>query len=232
MQERSLKPDVVGAGVRTGRAPVREVVEALLAEDEWAVHALCDEFAQRSGSRVAVFADLLQVALREIAELWYRGSVGGAQETSAALLVASAVDRLAPTPARAAVQAGSRCLLILQPGERHTLGLRILSLALEDEGWAADVVSGPDWSRCLASLESRPLPRFVGLSAGHIHARQGLAGAIRAISALRLPVLVGGAAFNRSPELWWQLGASAYGADARVGVVLARRFAGRRPRGL
>jgi methanogenic corrinoid protein MtbC1 len=203
-------------------------VKALLTHDETAVYARCDDDAQRCQSRVTVFADLLQVAVKEIAERWYRGSVGGAEETSAAILVASAAERLAPTPAVKSVPAGSRCLLILQPGERHVLGLRMLSLALEDEGWMADIVSGPDWRRCLELLERRPLPRFVGISVGNLHSRLGLTKAIQVIGAFGLPVLVGGSAFNRSPDLWWRVGASAYGPDARVGVVLARRFAVRR----
>lgn len=207
------------------RAPVRELVGALLDGDPGAVFGLCEGFARGGASRVTVFADLLQAALQEIAELWYRGSVAAEREAGAAVLAAAVVERLAPTPAPSPVAAGSRCALILQPGEEHTLGLRMLSLALEDDGWIAPTLTAPDWPSCLEVLASGPRPRFVGVSAGCVRSRSALAGAIRAIRVRGIPVLVGGAAFARAPALWEQLGASGYGADARVGVVLARRYA-------
>jgi methanogenic corrinoid protein MtbC1 len=40
----------------------------------------------------------------------------------------------------------------------------------------------------------------------------------------RVSVLVGGAAFNRVPGLWRRVGADGHGVDARVSVVLARKF--------
>lgn len=218
-----VRPLLAG-GRRGWRAPVRELVGALLHGDPSAVFALCEGFAG-GASRVAVFADLLQVALQEIAERWYRGSVPAEREAGAAALVAAAVERLAPTPSPTPVAAGSRCALVLPPGEEHTLGLRMLSLALEDDGWTVPAVTAPDWPACLEALASGPRPRFVGVSAGCVRSRSALAGAIRAIRARGIPVLVGGAAFARAPALWEQLGASGCGADARVAVVLARRYA-------
>ena len=43
----------------------------------------------------------------------------------------------------------------------------------------------------------------------------------------RVPVLVGGAAFNRVPGLWRRLGADGHGVDARVSLVVARKLIGR-----
>src|SRR2546423_1578033 len=50
----------------------------------------------------------------------------------------------------------------------------------------------------------------------------GLAHPLRAAS---VPVLVGGAAFHRTSDLWRRVGATGHGADARIGTVLARRLA-------
>jgi MerR family transcriptional regulator, light-induced transcriptional regulator len=210
---------------RLGKAAVPALVQALLQEDVAAAYALCDDFAQRSGSRVTVFADLIQMAMLEVAEMWYQGAISAAREAAAADLVAAVVERLPPTPVLTSVPLSGRCLLLLHPGERHTLGSRMLALALEDEGWTVDSWSGPDWARCLEPLSTRPLPRFVGISAAAVPSVLGLTRAIQAIRARGVPVLVGGAAFNRSPELWRQVGASGHGPDARVGAVLARACA-------
>ena len=227
IQRVSLDP-ARASRARVGRPPVEELVGALLAGGEPEVHALCDGFARCRGSRVQVIVDLLQAAMQQIAELWYQGDVGGAGEARAARLVASAVERLPPTPAATPVAAGSRCLLVQQPADGHTLGLRALALALEDEGWVVDIVLAVDWPSCLEQVRSGRRPRFVGISVGCRGSDHQLGGAVRALTALRLPVLVGGIAFRRSPGLWQRVGATAYAADARVGVVLARRFA---PRG-
>jgi methanogenic corrinoid protein MtbC1 len=200
-------------------------VDALLAEDARAAFRVADGFLERAGSRVAVFADLFQPAMQRVAELWYQGRIGSAEEGGAAYLMAAAAERLPPTPAASPVPTQSRCLLVVPPGERHTIGLRLFTLALEDEGWAPRVVVEEDWLQVLMVLTSESTPRFVGLTAGYLASRAGLTQAVSAISCRGLPVLVGGSAFNRWPELWRQLGASGHGTDARVGVVLARRIA-------
>ena len=51
--------------------------------------------------------------------------------------------------------------------------------------------------------------------------------AIRLVKERGIPVLVGGAAFNRTPSLVEQVGADGHGADARVALTLARRLVGR-----
>jgi methanogenic corrinoid protein MtbC1 len=197
-----------------------------MAEDARAAFGLAEGFLERSGSRVAVFADLFQPAMQRVAELWYQGRIGSAEEGAAAYLMAAAAERLPPTPAASPVPAQSRCLLVVPPGERHTIGLRLFTLALEDEGWAPRVVVEEDWLQVLLILTSESTtPRFVGLTAGYLASRAALTQAVSAISCRGLPVLVGGSAFNRWPELWRQLGARGHGTDARVGVVLARRIA-------
>jgi hypothetical protein len=77
----------------------------------------------------------------------------------------------------------------------------------------------------LPCLVERARPRLVGISAGYQPSAHRMAQTVAAIRALSVPVLVGGAAFNRTGDLWRRVGASAQGPDPRIGAVLARRLA-------
>ncbi len=206
------------------RPPVRPLVAAMLAGDARGACNLADRFLARVGSRTAVFADLLQPAQYEIGELWYRGEIGIEAEHHAATMVERLVTTLPPTPSRSPVPAGARCLLSVLPGEQHTVGLWMFALSLEDEGWEVELLDNDCNPNDLPDLVERTRPRLVGISAGYVPALNGLAQVVGSIRNLRVPVLVGGAAFNRTPDLWQRVGASAHGADARIGAVLARRF--------
>lgn len=209
---------------RRPRPPVPTVVDALLRGDRAAVRESTSRLSAMGSSRAAVVADLLQPALHEIGDLWYRGRVGVAEEHRATAIVESVLEDLGPTPSADPVPPGSRCLLASVGVEQHRLGLRALALALEDDGWSVDHMSSclpvPELLRYVR--EHRP--QVVGLSAGYLPSLRHLQLAIRGLTAERLPVLVGGAAFSRVPTLWRRLGADASAADARIASVLMRRL--------
>jgi MerR family transcriptional regulator, light-induced transcriptional regulator len=215
---------------RTGpaaRFPVRELVGALVGGDDVESFEVTERTLRTTGSRTAVFADLLHPALVEIANLWYAGRVGAADEVRAASAVRRIVAGLPETPTARSVPAGSRCVLAVPPGDPHDLGLLMLMLALQDHGWRTEVM-GPRTSLCeVADLVVARRPRVFGLSAGDLPPLPQLERALSAIGRAGVPVLVGGAAFARRPDLWHRLGATGLGTDVRVGVVLAGRFARR-----
>lgn len=199
---------------------MQPLVRALLDPDEAAARTLAGTFLARSGSRADVFADLLQPALGVLHDLWYQGRIGSADELRCARLASALADGLAPTPARHPVPPGSSCLLHVLAGEEHTFGRRMLAMALEDDGWTVTVSNGEAPTRTDGGLRRF---RFVGFSSGYLPARSELAQSVARVRASGVPVLVGGAAFNRAPDLWQRIGATAQGADARVATVLARR---------
>jgi len=196
----------------------------MLAGDFSEACLLAGQFLARVRSRTAVFADLLQPAQYEIGELWYQGQVSIEAEHRAATMLERLVTTLPPTPARSKVPPGTRCLLTVLPGEQHTMGLWMFALSLDDDGWDVELLDSECLPNDLPDLVDRTRPRLVGLSAGYVPAKNGLAQVVKSIRELSVPVLVGGAAFNRAGDLWRRVGASAYGADARIGTVLARRL--------
>ena len=203
---------------------MRPLVGAMLAGEMSGACALVDQFLARTHRRAAVFADLLQPAQYEIGELWYRGRIGIEAEHRAATMLERLVGRLPATPSRSPVPGGTRCLLTVMPGEQHTMGLWMFALALEDEGWEVELLDTDCYPRDLFDLVDRARPRLVGISAGFLPEVNGLTTVIKSIRELSVPVLVGGAAFNRAHDLWRRVGASAHGADARIGTVHARRL--------
>jgi hypothetical protein len=96
---------------RTGpaaRFPVRELVGALVGGDDVESFEVTERTLRTTGSRTAVFADLLHPALVEIANLWYAGRVGAADEVRAASAPACR-RRRRPGPCRPARAACSPC---------------------------------------------------------------------------------------------------------------------------
>ena len=224
--EAALVPGVIANGTRWRgrRPPVRQMAEAMLRGDADVAGDLADQFLARVGSRLAVFADLVQPAQAEVGDLWYRGQIGIDDERRAASVLERLVGTLPATPSRCRVPAGSRSLLTALPGERHTLGLGMFALALEDEGWEVEFLDNDCEPDDVPDLVEQTRPRLVGLSAGYLPSIRRMAQVVRAIRDLAIPVLVGGGAFNRTGDLWRRVGASAYGPDPRIGTVLARRL--------
>lgn len=206
------------------RVPVAPFLDALLAGDRARALVLSSDALALLGSRVAVFSDLLQPAQHEIGELWYEGRIGVADEHRATSIVEAVASSLPPTPSPDPVPRGSRCLLAALGEEQHVLGLKVLKLALEDEGWTTPWLGArTPLHEVVDAVRARP-PRVVALSAAYLPAVEPLKVAIGTLKAMGPRVLVGGAAFNRIPDLWVRLGADGHGSDARVTLVLARRM--------
>jgi hypothetical protein len=211
----------------TARFPVRELIGALLGDDVEAARDVADRVLDESGSRTAVFADLLYPAQVEIGNLWYTGFVSYADEVRVAAAVRRIVEGLPPTPVARPVPAGSSCILSVPRGDPHDLGLLMLTLALQDSGWTTTVLEPVRDLVDVARLVVERRPRVFGLSAGQLPPLPQVDRAIAAVRRARVPVLVGGVAFNRRPDLARRLHADGLGTDVRVGAVLANRLAGR-----
>jgi methanogenic corrinoid protein MtbC1 len=198
------------------------MAQCLLRDDRRMAWGLAVKHLEESGSRLCVFADLLHPAQEQLADLWYQSRIDVFDEGRAAETVLDIVRRLPPTPQPGQVPPDSHCLLAALPTERHTLGLEMLAAALEDEGWRVETALGQEAS-VVVQRASGCWPRFVGLTVGYLESRPALIELVRALHGLRLPVLVGGPAFNRAPHLWELIGADARAPDLRVGLVVARR---------
>jgi len=209
------------------RFPVRDLIGALLGGDEESAFDLAERVLEKTRSRTDVFADLLHPAQVEIGNLWYTGRVSHTDEVRVAAAVRRLVERLPATPVARPVPSGTRCLLAVPHGDPHDVGLTMLMLALQDHGWITEVLGPLRGLGDVADVVAARRPRLFGLSAGILPPLPQVERAISAIRRARVPVLVGGVAFNRRPDLWRRVDAGGLGTDVRVGVVLANRLARR-----
>ncbi len=209
---------------RTGGVKVGRFVELLRKGEKADAAAFADQLFQEMGSRLALFADLIHPAQYEIGDLWYRGEIGIADEHRATAIVEEITLALPPTPAQGRAARG-RCVLAAVGSEQHVVGLRLLCAALEDDGWTVTMLGGRTPATDLAEMVRKLRPRFVGLSAGYLPQPASLKATIEDLKRLRVPVLVGGPAFNRNASLWTRVGADGHGTDVRVAVALAQRIA-------
>jgi len=222
---RSKRSRSPGAQRRSVRAPVRAFLDALLQEDREAAFRIADEQLGILGSRAAVFAELIHPAQYEIGELWYRGEIGIDVEHRGTVIVEAILERLPPAAGRAAN--GPRCVVAAVGLEEHVVGLHMLAAALEDDGWEVTVLGRRTAEDQLLDVVNRIKPRLVCISAGYLPELAPVKRTVAQIKARGIPVLVGGAAFNRSDGLAERVGADAHGQDVRVALTLARRLAGR-----
>jgi methanogenic corrinoid protein MtbC1 len=209
---------------RTGGVRVKEFVGLLRKGQKAEAAAFVQELFEETGSRLALFADLIHPAQYEIGDLWYRGEIGIADEHRATAIVEEVTLALPPTPARGGSPRG-KCVLAAVGSEQHVVGLRLLGAALEDDGWTVTMLGGRTPSADLGEMVRKLRPKFVGLSAGYLPQPASLKTTIEELKKLRVPVLVGGPAFNRNASLWARVGADGHGTDARVAVALAQRIA-------
>jgi methanogenic corrinoid protein MtbC1 len=208
------------------RLPVREFVEALIDADQPRARAVAQDTFQATNSRTRVFADLMHPAAHQIGELWYLGQIGVAVEHGATAIASAIIEDFPPTPSDRPVRAGTSCLLAAVGLEQHVIGLRVLQLALEDDGWSVEQLGGQTPVGETVALVAKRRPALIGLSGSYLPSIRPIRDTIQQAQGLGIPVLVGGPAFIRMPELWRRVGASGYGIDARMGVVLARRLVG------
>ncbi|MGH7762896.1 MAG: hypothetical protein ACREOM_00580 [Candidatus Dormibacteraceae bacterium] len=183
------------------------------------------QFMAEKNSRGTVITDLFQGAQQLVSDRWHMGLATALDEYRVSQAIAESMTVLPPAQPVGQFGAGSRALLSTIKPEQHDLGLRLAGLALADDGWDVHIVTGIEGGE-LPARASESGAHLVGISATYPtqSLRWQLSALIPVLHSLALPVIVGGAAFVRQPTLADQVDADATAADARCGVILARRL--------
>lgn len=217
-----------GRGARFGprRPPIRNFIRTALAGDDAGAAAIALDYLGVRGSRTDVDIDLLYGAQRQIDELWHVGEATANDELAVAHAVEVAMEELAAAaPAVTRAEPKRRVLLATVDPEPHDIGLRMVAVALQAEGWTVDVLPRATPGEAEERV-NRVHYDLAGLSMSWDSAdlRLRIREVVQLLRARGIPVLLGGAAVDRQPQVAVFVTPDAAPVDARQAVTVAYRL--------
>lgn len=167
-----------------------------------------------------IYVDVFQGVLYEIGRLWDENRISVAHEHLCAVAVEVAMAHFLPHVCSSA-RTGMRMVAACVPGERHSIGARMVADFFEMAGWDSTYLGADIPTESVARLVLESGASLVALSASTDSSVAAVAEAVDRLRA-ELPadiiILVGGRPFQRNPELVRQTGAD--GTAARADQVL------------
>jgi len=212
----------------TGAAAARDtrssLVEALARGDQSRTLELAQRAAKDPGGLRGLYTEAVTPALYEIGARWETGQLTVAEEHRASEIMSRVVDICSQTFSRASRDKG-RAFVTAAPGERHSLGARIVADILEIDGWEVTYVGATGPIRDVAHLAAGTEPHVIGISVAVPFNLPQLAELIRGLRALphlaRARIMVGGWLLVEEPDAWRLVGADGGAADADGALELA-----------
>lgn len=186
--------------------------------------------AVKSGLSVtSAYTNVLVPAQRELGRMWHIGEISVAEEHFATATTRRVMCQLMSATNRAA--SNGKCVLVAAvEGNAHDLGIRVVGDFFELAGWRVIELGANVPMADLATAAMDFGADVVAISATIPNQLTTVEDTIRLIRAELTPlglspkVIVGGAAFFSCPELWSQIGADGYSADAAHAVELAEKL--------
>lgn len=173
-------------------------IDACLAYDEQHAEQVVNQaFALYPPETVTV--ELLQRAVAQIGEGWYRGDVTVQQEHFCSALVVRRLEALvmaAPPPSRP-----GRILFACPPQEQHVIGPLLLTFLLRRRGWEVIYLGADVPTEQLETTVAVTKPQLVIMAAQLLHTAATLREMAQALQQMDVPLAYGGLIFNRLPPL-------------------------------
>lgn len=182
------------------------LASALAEFDDAGANAVLDRSFGVHGPE-ATMRDVIFPCLRELGEAWERAEIDVGQEHFASNLLQSRLLGLVPGWDHAR---GPRAVLACAPGERHTLGLTGLGVALRNRGWRVTYLGADTPIEVVARTAATLSPRIVVLSSTMAHGLPAFEDELRALAASVRLALAGGGV---SPALAERVGAEFLDVD-------------------
>ncbi len=198
-------------------------LESLLQGNREAANTLVMTAADEGVDIADIYLQVLQPAQYEVGRLWQTGAVSVAKEHFCTAVTQEVMARLYPRiiPYK---RTGKKVLIACVSGELHQIGSRMVADILEIHGWDSIYIGANTPTRSILQAVQEFEPDVVGLSATlsvHLPVTEEIIRNIRETEDLkRTKILVGGHAFASSPDIWRDMGADVYSADAKEAVKI------------
>ncbi len=176
-----------------------------------------------------IYLHVFQPSQREIGRLWQANQMSVAEEHYCTAATQLIMSQLYPH-IFAADKKGVTLVATCVAGDLHELGVRMVADFFEMDGWNTFYLgANTPHASVIATLIQRraDILAISATIAHHVDAVRVLIEAVRANpDCARVKILVGGYPFNRSPELWHQIGADGSALDAQQAIALANGMVG------
>lgn len=199
--------------------------ETLEGNSRAAITIITDAVDQGLSIRDA-YLEVLAPVQREVGRLWHVGDLNIAEEH----LVTTTTDRSMAVLSQRAHHAeanGKTVVTAAVSGNRHDLGVRMLTDFFEMAGWRGICLGASvprqDLTHAVAFFESDLLVLSAALSTQLKNVRRNI-DAVRALPDRDVKILVGGVVFEEAPTLWQDLGADGHAPAAEDAVALGDRL--------
>ena len=200
------------------------LVDALVRGDQARALELAQRATEDPRELRHLYTEAVTPALYQIGALWETGQLTVAEEHRASEIMSRVVDICSQGFSQTS-QTKGRAFVTATPGERHSLGARIVADLLEIDGWDVDYVGATSPTGDLVYLAANTEPDVIGISVTMPSNLPQLATLIRRLRALPqledARIMVGGWLLVTEPEVWRLLGADAGASDADGAVELA-----------
>lgn len=206
----------------------KEVFLAALLEGD---HRQCLNLATGAVSTVDdienFYLHILQPCLYEIGMRWEKAEISVAQEHLASAIVTRVMASLNLLAHPAAERRG-RAVVTAGPNEYHEIGALMVSDVLENDGWEVNYLGANVPPEELLAHLRQFRPEMLAISVTipfNLGDLRGLVQTIRQDQDLKeTKILAGGRVFLENPELWQEIGADGFAANAQEAKLQARQW--------
>ena len=204
----------------------QDYLDAILMGDKSTAHQIVLNAIQSGMLPMDAYIEILVPAQSRIGELWLNGDLSIANEHMATEITTLEMELLRGLAIRKP-SINRRILISTAPGERHSLGARIVSDFLYINGWDVDFIGSDIPADELGRFASERKPDVIALS---VVLPENSLNAKDAIEIIRkhtpqTPIMIGGPGINGEEHVK-KLGGDGYAADAPSAIRIARELAG------
>jgi methanogenic corrinoid protein MtbC1 len=193
-------------------------LQAILSGQRHAAVQIAKEALREGLTLQDLYLDVFQPAMYEVGACWEANRISVAQEHIATAITQFVMAQVYEPPVDRPGDSGTVVLTGVE-GELHSIGAVMVGDLLESSGWRVHFLGTNLPASSILSVIRETAPSHVGISATmlfNVPAVRQLVAAIRAEFAERIRILVGGAAFRTTPDLWRQVAADAFAPDLRA----------------
>ena len=218
MIQLSLTGEGLSFSVHREADAMQEIFLSLLLHgDSHGCCKLAEQSIQSADELKHFYLDIVWPAMYRIGLLWESNQITVAEEHLATAIVGRVMAELYPRFAQYTITRG-KVIVSAGPNEFHWVGARMVADFMEMAGWDVTFLGANTPADALLDILKRQQPFMVALSVATVFNLDNAQKVIRMIKEdheiSNIKVLVGGLAFNSMPELWQNIGADGYAADA------------------